>query len=91
MGRRRQIPKEILPAERRRFYEQLSAGELSLITASKQMRELTNLGQDDFAKLIGVAPRTFKDFESGKGNPTLSTLEKIAQPFGLQVVFRPIK
>lgn len=91
MGRRRQISKEILAVERQRFYEQLIAGELSLTMASKRMRELTNLGQDDFAKLIGVAPRTFKDFEAKKGNPTLTTLEKIAEPFGLQVVFRPIK
>jgi DNA-binding XRE family transcriptional regulator len=90
MGRRRQIPKEILPAQRQQFYEQLIAGELSLAVASKRMRELINLNQDDFARLVGVAPRTLKDFEAGRGNPRLTTLQKIGKPFGMQVVFRPV-
>lgn len=89
MGRRKKIPKDILPKERQHFYEQLIAGELSLSMASKRMRELINLDQDDFAKLVGVAPRTLKDFEAGRGNPTLLTLQKIAKPFGLEVMFRP--
>jgi putative transcriptional regulator len=91
MGRRRQIPKEILPEERQRFYEQLIAGELSLAMASKRMRELINIDQDEFSKLIGVAPRTLKDFEAERGNPTLTTLQKIGKPFGLTLVFRPTK
>lgn len=91
MGRRKKIPKEILPHERQQFYEQLIAGELSLPKASKRMRELINLDQDEFAKLVGVSPRTLKDFEAGRGNPTLVTLQKIAKPFGLNVMFRPVK
>lgn len=89
MGRLKKIPKDILPQERQHFYEQLIAGELSLVLASKRMRELINMDQDEFAKLIGVAARTLKDFESGRGNPTLGTLQKIAKPFGLDVVFKP--
>jgi DNA-binding XRE family transcriptional regulator len=89
MGRRKKISKDILSKERQRFYEQLIAGELSLSMASKRMRELINMDQDEFAKLVGVAPRTLKDFESGRGNPTLTTLQKIAKPFGLDVVFKP--
>jgi putative transcriptional regulator len=91
MGRRRQIPKEILPEERQRFYEQLIAGELSLVMASKRMRELINLDQDEFARLVGIAPRTLKDFEAERGNPTLITLQKIGKPFGLSLVFRPAR
>jgi len=91
MGRRKIIPKDILPKERQRFYEQLIAGELSLSMASKRMRELISLDQDNFAKLINIAPRTFKDFEAGRGNPTLTTLKKIAKPFGLDIMFRPVK
>jgi len=89
MGRLKKIPRDILPKERQHFYEQLIAGELSLVLASKRMRELINMDQDEFSKLIGVAARTFKDFESGRGNPTLATLQKIAKPFGLDVVFKP--
>lgn len=89
MGRRKIIPSDILPKERQRFYEQLVAGELSLTMASKRMRELINLDQDEFARLVGMAPRTLKDFEAGRGNPTLSTLQKIAKPFGLVVTFKP--
>ena len=36
-----------------------------------------------------ISPRTLSEFESGSGNPTLATLEKIAGPFGLQVTFLP--
>ncbi|MCW8966248.1 MAG: helix-turn-helix domain-containing protein [Candidatus Pacearchaeota archaeon] len=89
MGRRRKIPKEVLPEERQRFYSELKKGQLSLAEASRRMRLLLDLDQEEFAKLINVAPRTLIDLETGKGNPTLKTLEKIAKPFGLELIFRP--
>lgn len=89
MGRRRKIPREILSAERERFHDQLMNGELSLAQASRRMRELVDLDQDEYARLVGVAPRTLIDLEGGKGNPTLKTLQKIGKPFGLKLVFRP--
>jgi len=57
----------------------------------KNMRHITNKTQIEYAKLIGVAPRIIIDLENGKGNPTLSTLNKIARPFGYEVSFSKMK
>lgn len=41
--------------------------------------------QEELAKLSGVGLRTLKQFESGKGNPTLGTLQKLADVLGMKV------
>lgn len=89
MGRRRKIAKDILPEERERFYNELMEGRLSLAETSRRMRELLDLDQEEYARLINIAPRTLIDLETGKGNPTLKTLEKIGKPFGLELVYKP--
>jgi DNA-binding XRE family transcriptional regulator len=65
--------------------------DLSLSDLIKNMRQITNKTQIEYAKLIGVAPRIIIDLENGKGNPTLSTLNKIARPFGFEVSFSKVK
>jgi transcriptional regulator with XRE-family HTH domain len=37
------------------------------------------------AELSGVGLRTLKQFESGKGNPTLQTLQKLANVLGMEI------
>jgi transcriptional regulator with XRE-family HTH domain len=37
------------------------------------------------AALSGVGLRTVKQFESGKGNPTLLTLQKLGDTLGLEI------
>ena len=41
--------------------------------------------QETLAELSGVGLRTLKQFESGKGNPTLLTLQRIADVLGMEV------
>lgn len=41
--------------------------------------------QETLAQLSGVGLRTLKQFESGKGNPTLTTLQKLADALGMEV------
>ena len=41
--------------------------------------------QEELAELSGVGLRTLKQFESGKGNPTLLTLKKLADVLGMEV------
>jgi transcriptional regulator with XRE-family HTH domain len=41
--------------------------------------------QENLAELSDVGLRTIKQFESGKGNPTLQTLSKLADALGLEV------
>jgi transcriptional regulator with XRE-family HTH domain len=60
----------------------------SLIQSIKNRREDLQVTQEDLADLSGVGLRTLKQFESGKGNPTLQTLQKIADVLGLELCLR---
>lgn len=70
------------------LYDALERGELSLQQACRRMRRILGLPQPAYARLIGISAQTLMDFERGKGNPTLETLEAIARPFGLEICFR---
>ena len=54
----------------------------------KARREALQVTQETLAELSGVGLRTLKQFESGKGNPTLLTLQKIADVLGLEVCLK---
>ena len=51
----------------------------------KARREVLNVTQEQLAEISGVGLRTLKQFESGKGNPTLQTLQKLANALGMEV------
>lgn len=53
----------------------------------KARRENLRVTQETLAELSGVGLRTLKQFESGKGNPTLLTLQKLADVLGLELSF----
>jgi len=55
------------------------------INSIKSRRESMHITQAMLAELSGVGLRTLKQFESGKGNPTLSTLQKLADVLGLEI------
>jgi transcriptional regulator with XRE-family HTH domain len=57
----------------------------NLIQTIKQRREMMRVTQETLAELSGVGLRTLKQFESGKGNPTLLTLQKLADVLGMEV------
>ena len=57
----------------------------NLIKIVKQRREELKISQEDLAEISGVGLRTLKQFESGKGNPTLNTLEKLASVLGMEI------
>jgi len=58
---------------------------LDTIKTIKARRETMQVTQDELAELSGVGLRTIKQFESGKGNPTLLTLQKLADVLGMEV------
>ena len=60
----------------------------SLINTIKERRGNLQVNQESLAKLSGVGLRTLKQFESGKGNPTLHTIQKIADVLGLEVCLK---
>ena len=56
-----------------------------IISTIKSRRESLRVTQETLAQLSGVALRTLKQFESGKGNPTMQTLQKLGDALGLEV------
>ena len=56
-----------------------------LIHTIKERREMMRVTQETLAELAGVGLRTLKQLESGKGNPTLETLQKLADVLGMEI------
>jgi len=61
---------------------------LELIDGLRTRRENLNVTQETLSELAGVGLRTLKQLESGKGNPTLSTLQKVADVLGLELCLK---
>ena len=57
----------------------------SIIRQLKDRREELQVTQETLADISGVGLRTLKQFESGKGNPTLETLTKLADALGMEI------
>ena len=70
------------------LYDALERNELTMRQVCKRMRRIVGLSQASYANLVGISTQALMDFERGRGNPTLKTLEKIGRPFGVYVCFR---
>ena len=57
----------------------------NLIQTIKERREMMRVTQETLAELSGVGLRTLKQFESGKGNPTMLTMQKLADVLGMEI------
>ncbi len=54
----------------------------------KERRVVLGISQVDLAEIAEVGIATVKDIERGKGNPSLSTLVKIADVLGMEIVLK---
>ena len=85
-------PAEEITRMKEELYRNLARGTTDIRQATRLMRKILGMSQKKYArKVAGISPRILSEFESGTGNPTLATLEKIAGPFGLTVTFLPPK
>lgn len=60
----------------------------NLIETIKKRRLSLKVNQELLSELSGISLRTLKQFESGKGNPTLKTIEKLAGALGLELTLK---
>ncbi|PTM04209.1 MAG: transcriptional regulator [Bacteroidetes bacterium] len=60
----------------------------NLIETIKIRRQSLKVNQELLSELSGISLRTLKQFESGKGNPTLKTIEKLAGALGLELTLK---
>jgi transcriptional regulator with XRE-family HTH domain len=51
----------------------------------KERRKFLKLRQEDIAEITGIAIKTIQLLEQGKGNPSVSTLQKIADVLGMEI------
>lgn len=54
----------------------------------KLRRKTLAISQRDLAEMAGVGLAIIKDIERGKGNPSLSTISRILDVLGMEVLFR---
>src|SRR5215469_15404986 len=65
----------------------LESGAFSPRDASKALRALGGYSQKDFAARLDLNVKVIRALESGRGNPSYSSLEKIAEAVGLRLAF----
>ena len=46
---------------------------------------MLRITQEDLADIAGLSARTIGDIEKGKGNPSLSSIEKVASALGMEL------
>lgn len=56
--------------------------------ALKFRREFLNIRQEDLAEMSGITTRTIHLIESGTGNPSMETLEKLATVLGMELILQ---
>ena len=54
----------------------------------KSRRATLGLTQEDLAEMARVGLSTVKDIERDKGNPSLSTISKILDILGMEIIYR---
>jgi len=91
MSRRKALDKTQIRERRDRMLESAAAAKLSLTEGVREMRAISGMTQEEFARHRGVSARVIKAIELGQGNPTMATMNRISQFFGLEVGFVPIR
>jgi transcriptional regulator with XRE-family HTH domain len=60
-------------------------GSLELPQALKLLRKILGKNQVEYAQMVGVSKKIITDFELGKGNPTIATINRLFAPIGFSV------
>lgn len=76
---------------RTELYEAVDSDNISLRDAVRTIRRISGLSRTDYAAKVGVAERTLKEFEQGRGNPTIETVNKMLRGSGLELGVRRVK
>ena len=61
---------------------------MSLRKVIKARRKVLGISQQDLAEMSGISLPTVKDIERGLANPSLSTISKLLDVLGMEIVYR---
>ena len=78
---------EVAASRRAQFYADIANGTLTISQAVVTMRKISRLTQIEFARHRGISVQSLKQIEAGTANPTVETLQKISDIFGLKIGF----
>ena len=78
---------EVAASRREQFYADIANGTLTISEAVVTMRKISRLTQIEFATHRGISVQSLKQIEAGTANPTVETLQKISDIFGLKIGF----
>ena len=81
------VSPEAAANRREQFYADIATNALTISQAVLAMRKISRLTQAEFAKHRGISVQSLKQIEAGTANPTVDTLQKIADIFGLKIGF----
>lgn len=76
-------------ALRDELHQAIAANIIDLADAVKLMQRISRLTQPEFAKHRGISTAALRQIISGKGNPTIETINKVVGIFGLEVGLVP--
>jgi len=76
-------------AIRDEMYQAVLDNTISVPDAVKRMQKISGLTQPEFARHRGISVAALRQIVSGKGNPTVETLNKVVAIFGLEVGLVP--
>lgn len=91
MSKRKPMDKAQARERRNQLLESAAAARLPLTDGVREMRAIAGMTQEEFARHRGVSARVIKAIELEQGNPTVATLNRIGQFFGLEVAFVPVR
>ncbi|HAW06982.1 MAG: helix-turn-helix transcriptional regulator [Bacteroides sp.] len=61
---------------------------MNLREVIKARRKVLDISQQDLAEMSGISLPTVKDIERGLANPSLSTISKLLDVLGMEIVYR---
>lgn len=61
---------------------------MNLQEVIKARRKVLCISQQDLAEMSGISLPTVKDIERGLANPSLSTISKLLDVLGMEIVYR---
>ena len=61
---------------------------MNLREVIKARRKVLDISQQDLAEMSGISLPTVKDIERGLANPSLSTISKMLDVLGMEIVYR---
>lgn len=78
------LKKQLKDPEFKKEYDALDA-EFSIVQAMLDARKNAGLTQKDLAAKTGIAQADISKLESGRGNPSLRTLQRLADGMGMKL------